>query len=270
MAIKKITQKKQIVPLQKTNQVKPQNPQARAIYDQIMRNQMANYAAQGGGIGGLSPQEAGITPEQLAKLNSLQNQYGENYTQGRLMGAPVGSIGGMPTPPPGGGLGGLTADEANISPEQRKILESEMTKMKADIAAREIERQNMMKAGAFAPIGGTPDRPIYGTIGGPVYADGSPAPGAQSLNQQDAENFKRQFAQYAQLLSGGIAQNNAMNQDAATNFGSMEPGQDATQPAKTSTARPQVPIPGIGMQQTAPQKQQRNILPQGFQKFKYF
>ena len=176
----------------------------------------------------------------------------------------------MPTPPPGGGLGGLTADEANISPEQRKILESEMTKMKADIAAREIERQNMMKAGAFAPIGGTPDRPIYGTIGGPVYADGSPAPGAQSLNQQDAENFKRQFAQYAQLLSGGIAQNNAMNQDAATNFGSMEPGQDTTQPAKTSTARPQVPIPGIGMQQTAPQKQQRNILPQGFQKFKYF
>jgi len=140
MAIKKITQKKQIVPPQKTNQAKPQNPQARAIYDQIMRNQMANYAAQGGGIGGLSAQEAGITPEQLAKLNSLQNQYGENYTQGRLMGAPVGSIGGMPTPPPEGRFVALPFDETNISPEQQKLNSAEMKKYTADIYSAEMKK----------------------------------------------------------------------------------------------------------------------------------
>jgi hypothetical protein len=43
------------------------------------------------------------------------------FTEGRLMGAPTD----QPIPP-GGGLGGLTADQAGISPEQRKTLDDLM------------------------------------------------------------------------------------------------------------------------------------------------
>ena len=75
---------------------------------------------------------------------------------------------------------------------------------------------------------------------------------------------------YNQLMQQQMAMYPLRNQDAATNFGNMEPGQYATQPAKTSTPMPQVPIAGIGMQQIAPQKQQRNTLSQGSRNLEYF
>jgi hypothetical protein len=82
-----------------------------------------------------------------------------------------------------------------------------------------------------------------------------PPPPSSGLESMDIYNqlMRKQLANYAE-----------MNQDAATNFGNIEPGKISTQPAKTTTAKPQVPIAGIGMQQTASQNQQRNFSTPGY------
>ena len=165
---------------------------AQAIYNQLLQYQMDNYLAQTG------------------------NTSGQGY-----------GMAGQITPPPGGGLGGLTADEANIPANQRIILDTDMAKMR--VAA-------MLNSG-------------YGIAGKPT------SPPSAGLGSKDI---------YNQLMQQQLANYAAMNQDAATNFGSIEPGKIYTQPAKTTTAKPQVPIAGIGMQQAASQNQQRNFSTQGY------
>lgn len=161
------------------------------------------------------------------------------YTKGRLMGAPTN----RPIPPEGG-LGGLTADQAGIPAEQRKILDDLMAKMQLDIAARDVEQQNMKKAGAFT-IGGTPDKPIYGSMAGPVYADGT---FVDATNQQ-AQNYQN-------LLQQGIQRSNTMNQDAASNFANLQAGAPTMQPA--------IPSPQLGGVTAQPRGVPRPRQPRGF------
>lgn len=152
----------------------------------------------------------------------------------------------------GGGLGGLTADQAGIPVDQRKILDDLMARQKADIAARELEQQNMMKEGKFT-IGGTSANPIYGTMAGPVYANGSLVNPPKAQDQAAINNIRAQFDQF---LKQGIDRSNTMNQDAATNFANMQAGMPATEPATSNIAKPTMPIAGMGMQKSkvVPQK----------------
>ena len=182
---------------------------------------------------------ANFMADQQARLAAQQGQ----FTQGRLMGAPTN----QPIPP-GGGLGGLTADQAGISPEQMKILDDLMARQKADIAARELEQQNMMKEGKFT-IGGTAANPIYGTMAGPVYANGSLVNPPKAQDQAAINNIRAQFDQF---LKQGIDRGNTMNQDAMTNFANMQPGIESTQPATTTTPKPAMPVAGMGMQKSSP------------------
>ena len=140
------------------------------------------------------------------------------YTQGRLMGAPTN----RPIPP-GGGLGGLTADQAGIPAEQRKILD--------DLMARQAQQ----------PI------PAGGGMGGSI---GAP-------ENMRSPNMPQDIMQaYNNFLQQGMQNSNALNQDAMTDFANMQPGMQATQPATATTPRPAMPVAGIGMQKssTAPRK----------------
>ena len=162
------------------------------------------------------------------------------YTQGRLMGAPTNQPTQSRVP-----MGFSTYDEAGIPEDQRKILDDEMAKMQLDIAARAVEQQNMKKAGAFT-IGGTPDKPIYGSMAGPVYADGT---FVDATNQQ-AQNYQN-------FLQQGMRNSNTLNQGGMANFAKMQAGMQAPQQTNTTT-KPKMPLGGIGMQQpkqaSAPRK----------------
>ena len=164
---------------------------------------------------------------QRAQLAAQQGQ----YTQGRLMGAPTNQPTQSRVP-----MGFSTYDEAGIPEDQRKILDDEMAKMQLDIAAGDVEQQNMKKAGAFT-IGGTPDKPIYGSMAGPVYADGS---FVDATNQQ-AQNYQN-------FLQQGMRNSNTLNQGGMANFAKMQAGMQAPQQTNTTT-KPKMPLGGIGMQQ---------------------
>ena len=117
--------------------------------------------------------------------------------------------------------------------------------MQLDIAAGDVEQQNMKKAGAFT-IGGTPDKPIYGSMAGPVYADGT---FVDATNQQ-AQNYQN-------FLQQGMRNSNTLNQGGMANFAKMQAGMQAPQQTNTTT-KPKMPLGGIGMQQpkqaSAPRK----------------
>ena len=195
------------------------------------------------------------------------------YTQGRLMGAPTN----RPIPP-GGGLGGprpdqnaeniqrefgryasginklmqeqprqsrvpmgfSTYDEAGIPEDQRKILDDLMAEQQADIAANEAKRQDFLKT--QEPIGGTMAGPIYGSLAGNVFADGTPA--NLSPDQLNAMRMK----QYNQFLGQGMQNSNTLNQGGMANFAKMQAGMQAPQQTNTTT-KPKMPLGGIGMQQ---------------------
>jgi len=176
---------------------------------------------------------------QRARMAAQQGQ----FTQGRLMGAPTN----RPIPP-GGGLGGLTADQAGIPADQRKILD------------------NLIYQQAQQPI------PPGGGMGGP-------AP------DQNAENIQREFGRYAlginklmqeqpqqgpepistiaglrpvgqmnpqqmqafeNFLQQGMQRSNTMNQDAAAGLANPQPGMQGAIPA--------VPVAGIGMGMQQPRQ----------------
>jgi hypothetical protein len=164
---------------------------------------------------------------QRAQLAAQQGQ----YTKGRLMGAPTNQPIQSRVP-----MGFSTYDEAGIPEDQRKILDDEMAKMQLDIAARDVEQQNMKKAGAFT-IGGTPDKPIYGSMAGPVYADGT---FVDATNQQ-AQNYQN-------FLQQGMQNSNTLNQGGMANFAKMQAGMQAPQQTNTTT-KPKMPLGGMGMQQ---------------------
>jgi len=214
------------------------------VLKQKLRDLDAKLKSMGGGSAKRDPRfdsamanqtYANLMRDQQARLASQQGQ----FTQGRLMGAPTN----RPIPQ-GGGLGGLTADQAGIPADQRKILDDEMAKMQSEIAAGAVEQQKMKNAGAFT-IGGTSDKPIYGSMAGPVYADGSLV---NAANQQ--------MKNYQDFLQQGMQRNNIINQGAMTDFANMEPGMQATQPATAVTPKPAMPVAGMGMQQSnsAPRK----------------
>jgi hypothetical protein len=140
------------------------------------------------------------------------------FTQGRLMGAPTN----RPIPP-GGGMGGLTADQAGIPADQRKILD--------DLMARQAQQP-------IPPGGG-----MGGSIGAPE-------------NMRSPNMPKDIMQAYNNFLQQGMQNSNALNQGAMTDFANMEPGMQATQPATGTTPKPAMPIAGMGMQKssTAPRK----------------
>jgi hypothetical protein len=182
---------------------------------------------------------ANFMADQQARLAAQQGQ----YTQGRLMGAPTNQPiqsrvpMGFSTYDEAGipedqrkildrvPMGFSTYDKAGIPEDQKKILDDEMAKI---IAEQSVELPNIKKAGEVA-IGGTPDKPIYGSMAGPVYADGTLV---DATNQQ-AQNYQN-------FLQQGIQRSNTMNQDAATNFANSKPSAPTMQPAIPSrkTAQP--------------------------------
>lgn len=144
-----------------------------------------------GGMGGQGPQRDPNTGMTFQEMMNSQLGQGQ-FTQGRLMGAPTN----RPIPR-GGGLGGLTADQAGIPEDQRKILD--------DLMARQAQQ----------PI------PLGGGMGGSI---GAPE------NMQSPNMPQGQIATYNNLLQQGIQRSNTMNQDAATNFANMQAGAPTTQP----------------------------------------
>jgi len=173
--------------------------------------------------------------DQQARIAAQQGQ----FTQGRLMGAPTD----QPIPP-GGGLGGLTADEVGITMDQRKILDDLMARQQVDISANEAKRQDFLKT--QKPIGGSMAGPIYGSLAGNILANGAPA--NMSLDQLNAMRMQ----QYNQFLSQGMQNSNTLNQDAMTNFANMQAGIESTQPATATTPKPAMPVAGMGMQKSSP------------------
>ena len=161
------------------------------------------------------------------------------FTQGRLMGAPTNQPAQSRVP-----MGFSTYEEAGIPPEQAKILDDEMAKMQSENAAGAVEQQNMKKAGAFT-IGGTPDKPIYGSIVGPVYDDGSLV-NATNQQMQNYQNFLRQ----------GMQNSNTMNQGAMTDFANMQAGAPTTQPT--------IPLPQLRGVTAQPRNLPRPRQPKGF------
>ena len=117
-------------------------------------------------------------------------------------------------PQEGGGLGGLTSNQAGISPEQRRILD--------DLMARQAQQ----------PI------PPGGGLGGSIGA---------SENMRSPNMPQDIMAAYNNFLQQGIQRSNTMNQDAATNFANMQAGAPTTEPAIPSTAKPTMPVAGFGM-----------------------
>ena len=216
---------------------------------------------------------------------SLADYQAQNYTmrnispekmtflgQGTL--APNGGAGvltgglGQRLPPMNGGLGYSTYEEAGIPPEQAKILDSEMAKMRKDIAAQDAEWENMKKSGKFVPIGQSMAGPIYGTMAGPALSNGiaintrkpqfNPAQNARNIQgafDQYAQSMPQnlamnQIADYNKMLQQGMQSASAMNQDAATNFANMQAGEPITQPATSVIARPTMPEAGLGMRKS--------------------
>lgn len=153
------------------------------------------------------------------------------FTQGRLMGAPTNQPAKSRVP-----MGFSTYEEAGIPPEQAKILDDEMEKMKSENAAGAVEQQNMKKAGAFT-IGGTPDKPIYGSMVGPVYDDGSLV-NATNQQMQNYQNFLRQ----------GMQNSSTMNQGGMANFANMQPRMQSPQQARGTIPGPTISATGMGMQ----------------------
>jgi hypothetical protein len=164
---------------------------------------------------------------QRARMAAQQGQ----FTQGRLMGAPTNQPAKSRVP-----MGFSTYEEAGIPPEQAKILDDEMAKMKSENAAGAVEQQNMKKAGAFT-IGGTPDKPIYGSMVGPVYDDGSLV-NATNQQMQNYQNFLRQ----------GMQNSSTMNQGGMANFANMQPRMQSPQQARGTIPGPTISATGMGMQ----------------------
>jgi hypothetical protein len=164
---------------------------------------------------------------QRARMAAQQGQ----FTQGRLMGAPTNQPAKSRVP-----MGFSTYEEAGIPPEQAKILDDEMAKMKSENAAGAVEQQNMKKAGAFT-IGGTPDKPIYGSMVGPVYDDGSLV-NATNQQMQNYQNFLRQ----------GMQNSSTMNQGGMANFANMQPKMQSPQQARGTIPGPTISATGMGMQ----------------------
>jgi len=144
---------------------------------------------------------------------------GGDFTQGRLMGAPSGQ----------GGFGGMTADQAGIPADQRKILDDLMARDQVNFAANEAKRQDFMKT--QKPVGGSIAGPIYGSLAGNVLANGSPA--NMSPDQLNAMRMQ----QYNQFLGQGMQNSNTLNQSAmpAGGMGMQQPRQ-APAPRKFSIA----------------------------------
>ena len=176
---------------------------------------------------------ANLMREQQARI-AAQGQ----YTKGRLMGAPSGQ----------GGLGGLTADQANIPADQRRILDDLMARQQVDIAANEAKRQDFLKT--QKPVGGSMAGPIYGSLAGNILANGAPA--TMSPDQLNAMRMQ----QYNQFLSQGMQNSNTMNQGGMANFANMQAG--------APTMQPTIPLPQLRGVTAQPRNLPRPSQPKGF------
>jgi len=174
------------------------------------------------------------------------------FTQGRLMGAPTN----QPIPP-GGGLGGLTADQAGISPEQRKILDDLMARQAQqpippsggmggpapDQNAENIQREFGRYALGINKL--MQEQPQQGpqqmsTIAGPMPK--STIAGLRPAGQMNPQ----QMQAFENFLQQGMQRSNTMNQDAAAGLANLQPGMQPTQPA--------MPVAGMGMGMQQPRQ----------------
>jgi len=126
-----------------------------------------------GRLGGLTAEQAGISPEQKKILDQL----GPNL--------------GIPT----GGFGGLTAQQAGISPQQKKILDELMAKQQAEILTQGSAQQKANLQGSMIGI-----------------------PNPAQSNQQNPQ--MQQIQDYNKMLQQGMQRNQEINK-AAQNFAVM-------------------------------------------------
>jgi len=73
---------------------------------------------------------------------------------------------------------------------------------------------------------------------------------AQGIQGMNLNPQSQQMQNYNNFLQQGIQRSNTMNQDAATNFANMQAGAPTTEPATPSTAKPTMPVAGLGMQKS--------------------
>jgi len=186
----------------------------------------------GGAMSGYIP---GYVPQR-----PQQGPQAGGFTQGRLMGAPTNQPAQSRVP-----MGFSTYEEAGIPPEQAKILDDEMAKMQSEIAAQQGRQNaediynqfNEVASGINELMPAQPQQApqLIQTIAGPRSA--------VQMNPQKMQAFQN-------FLQQGIQRSNTMNQDAATNFANMQAGAPTTEPATPSTAKPTMPVAGLGMQKS--------------------
>jgi hypothetical protein len=183
--------------------------------------------------------------------NMLEDARARQFAEGRMLGAPSGQggLGGLTANQAGisedqrrmiddlmgkqaarGGIVGMTADQAGIPADQRKILDDLMARDQVNFAANEAKRQDFMKT--QKPVGGSIAGPIYGSLAGNVLANGAPA--NMSPDQLNAMRMQ----QYNQFLGQGMQNSNTLNQGAMplSGIGSQQQVQ-APAPRKFSTAK---------------------------------
>lgn len=226
---------------------------AQQNYANLMADQQARLAAQGGnftqgrlmgapsgqfgGLGGMTADQAGISPEQTRILNDLMarqasrgglggmtaDQAGISAEQRRILDNLAASQN------LGGGIATMTANQAGIPTDQRRILDDLMARDQVNFAANEAKRQEFMKT--QKPVGGSIAGPIYGSLAGNVFADGR----LVSSNKAKLDATKMQ--QYNQFLGQGMQNSNTLNQSAmpAGGMGMQQPRQ-APAPRKFSIA----------------------------------
>jgi len=174
----------------------------------------------------------------------LQTQ--NQYTQGRLMGAPTNQSAQSRVP-----MGFSTYEEAGIPPEQAKILDDEMAKMQSEIAAKQGRQNaediynqfNEVASGINELMPAQPQQapqPIQ-TIAGP-----------RSAVQMDPQKMQA----FQNFLQQGIQRSNTMNQDAASNFANLQAGAPTTQPT--------IPLPQLRGVTAQPRNLPRPRQPKGF------
>jgi len=233
-------------------------------YANFMRDQQARLAAQQAARPIIPNEQANqqaarrLMADQQARLAAQ----GGNFTQGRLMGAPTGQLGGQ--------FSSMTAD-------QRKIFDNVMARDRVDSAANEpemtpeqyAEGNKFMEANIARIIAQNPNAKEFlpkpmGSIQGMGKAQQEAIrqfqynqfitksrEGSRANNQLPPAPIPQspQMATYNNLLQQGIQSSNTMNQDAASNFANMQAGAPTTQPAVPATANPAIPVAGMGMQQ---------------------
>jgi len=199
----------------------PRMGSARPTQEEIDRK----YVDDGRGGRVLNAAEAARVKSQFDALRA------NNYTQGRLTGAPVNQ-------------------NQYIDPQSPQGQAMEKIRQTRQMARDALSRYNP-NVPSLMPIR-MPGSVLYQDLANQQmqgYQNSLQQSQQGTFGSQYQNLANQQMQNYQNLLQQGIQRSNTMNQDAASNFANMQAGAPTTQPASPAKANPVVPIAGMGMQQ---------------------